>query len=305
LRQIGTLPRDLDPKVFSDYLLGLGVKSRVDEQPDGWLIWVYEEDHVSRSAAELKAYAANPDAPQYADAQRAARDVRRREDQQEKEFRRNYREVSDQWAAPGLRRRPLTTALVMISVVVYAMMNWPGLSDPVQDLLGFVSWRYGPPELRPWKGLDDIVHGQIWRLITPIFLHYKVMGVPILHLLFNMSWLLGLGTLIEIRRGTRVLAIVVLSTALLSNVGEYAYTLRSVGKVIGFGGMSGVVYGLFGYVWMKGRYEPEQGLVMHPNNVAIMLVWLFLCMSGMMGPVANAAHVVGLIAGVTLGLARI
>ena len=38
-----------------------------------------------------------------------------------------------------------------------------------------------------------------------------------------------------------------------------------------FGGMSGVVYALFGYIWMKGLYEPEQGMILHPNTVNIML----------------------------------
>ena len=41
-----------------------------------------------------------------------------------------------------------------------------------------------------------------------------------------------------------------------------------------------MVYGLFGYVWMKGRHEPEQGMALHPNNVSIMLFWLVLCMTG-------------------------
>ena len=27
MRQIGTLPKSLDPKVFADYLLGLGIKT--------------------------------------------------------------------------------------------------------------------------------------------------------------------------------------------------------------------------------------------------------------------------------------
>ena len=34
---------------------------------------------------------------------------------------------------------------------------------------------------------------------------------------------------------------------------------------------------------MKGLYEPEQGMIMHPNTVTIMLLWLVLCMTGVIG----------------------
>lgn len=55
VRQIGTLPKGRDPKIFSDYLLTLGIKTRADEQPDGWNLWVYNEDQVPRRATSCKA----------------------------------------------------------------------------------------------------------------------------------------------------------------------------------------------------------------------------------------------------------
>ena len=55
------------------------------------------------------------------------------------------------------------------------------------------------------------------------------------------------------------------------------------------------VYALFGYIWMKGLHEPEQGMGVHPNTVNIMMLWLVVCMTGMLGPIANAAHVMGLV----------
>lgn len=69
--------------------------------------------------------------------------------------------------------------------------------------------------------------------------------------------------------------------------------------------MSGVAYALFGYIWMKGQHEPEQGMILHPSTVQTMLFWLVLCMMGFVGNVANAAHVVGVAVGIICGLARL
>ncbi len=127
----------------------------------------------------------------------------------------------------------------------------------------------------------------------------------ILHIFFNMSCLSYFGTVIEIRRGTLRLAGLVLIAAILSNVGQFMWMERTdPGEPHRFLGFSGVDYALFGYIWMKGLYEPEQGMTVHPNNVNIMLGWLVLCMTGMLGPIGNAAHFVGLAVGVALGVLR-
>jgi GlpG protein len=298
LRQIGTLPRSLDPKVFTDYLLTLGMKSRSDEQPEGWIVWIYNEDHLARARDELESYLNHPEDPRYQNAAQSAQAIRRQEQQLDQQFRKNYREVSDQWAYPGLRRRPLTLALIAVSVAVFLLQHLAS-GAWVEERLLFTTFHRGPEGGLRDDGLNPVLQGQAWRLVTPIFMH-----VNIFHILFNMWWLRDLGTLIEIRRGTLRLAGLVLIAAVLSNLGEYLYEVRTADVASAAEGMSGVVYALFGYVWMKGLYEPEQGMIMHPNNVAIMIFWLFLCMTGVIGPIANAAHVVGLAVGVAFGVFR-
>jgi GlpG protein len=68
--------------------------------------------------------------------------------------------------------------------------------------------------------------------------------------------------------------------------------------------MSGVDLALFGYIWMKGMYEPESGLGMHPNSVVWMIVFLvFTIFHGIPGvPIAHGAHLVGLAVGVLAGV---
>ena len=80
---------------------------------------------------------------------------------------------------------------------------------------------------------------------------------------------------------------------------------RELGSGPFFGGMSGVVYALFGYVWIKGKYEPHLNMGVSQQTVLIMMVWLVICMVGLIGNVANMAHLVGLIVGVAAAYAPI
>ena len=65
--------------------------------------------------------------------------------------------------------------------------------------------------------------------------------------------------------------------------------------------MSGVVYGLVGYVWIRGKFDAGSGLYLHSSTVTMMLIWFFVCLVGIMGPIANAAHAAGLVSGMAWG----
>ena len=180
-------------------------------------------------------------------------------------------------------------------------------TSPVQQALSIASYHVRPEgdHLKlAWLWLQDIQSGQVWRLVTPIFLHF---GLP--HLVFNMVVLWQFGVLIEARRGPWRYLALILVTAVLSNLAQYFLTVTwengalSVQANPAFGGMSGVIYGMFGYLWMKSRYEPALGLTLSPGIVILLIAWLFVCMSGVIGSVANTAHVAGLLVGVIIGVA--
>lgn len=285
MRQIGTLSKIDEARRLSDHLLTLGMTTRVEERPDGWAIWVYNEDHVAQARQELDAFRQNSDDPRYQAAEASAKDIRREFEQLDQQFRKNYREMRNRWDRPNFRRRPLTIALIAICVAVF-LGTYMGPSG--EEWLGRLTF-----------SVKGIVRGEVWRLVTPIFLHFS--GI---HIVFNVWALAAIGTLIEYRRGTLVLGVLVLLSAIASNVGQYIYLLEVNRPQVLFGGMSGVVYALFGYVWMKGRHEPEQGMILHPSSVQTMLFWLVLCMTGLVGNIANAAHVIGLVVGILIGLAR-
>ena len=273
------------------------MQARFDERPEGWLVWVYNEDHVPRARDELEVYLKRPDDPRFDQASRRADDLRRQQEKLDREYRKNFREVSDQWTGLLIRQRPLTLALVVIALVVFVLEQSPQGAQ-IEHALMMTTLRHDA--LRGWQdeGLKPVLSGELWRLVTPIFLHFNI-----LHILFN-CWIITVeGTMIELRRGTLRLSLLVLVSAVVSNLGQYFYMERvNVEGLHLFGGLSGVGYALFGYLWMKGQYEPESGLTLHPYTIFAMLSWLALCMTGSLGPVANAAHLVGLFVGVTFGI---
>ena len=71
--------------------------------------------------------------------------------------------------------------------------------------------------------MGDIERGEVWRLVTPILMHCN----QILHIVFNLLMFRMLGTLIEVRRGTLRLAVLVLVSAAVSNYGQYQWMVRT------------------------------------------------------------------------------
>jgi GlpG protein len=136
----------------------------------------------------------------------------------------------------------------------------------------------------------DVRSGQVWRLVTPAIMHGGF-----IHILFNMWWLKDLGSAVEHRQSTRFLIAFFLITAIASNVLQYVLSGPR------FVGMSGVVYALFGYVWIRGRFDPSSGYGMTQTTIVIMIGFFILCWTGLVGPIANWAHTGGLVAGAVWG----
>jgi GlpG protein len=186
----------------------------------------------------------------------------------------------------------LTAALVLISVAIWLAMLFSN-DTTLLKLLLIDPHDIGISPSNRWRhGLEAIKHGQIWRLITPIFIHDLRM---FLHILFNMLWLRDLGTMIEVRLGWKYLLAQVLVIGSLSNLAQYFISGPA------FGGMSGVVYGLLGYIWMKSKFDPGSGFFLHEVTVVMMLIWLGFGFTNLLS-IANTVHTVGLLTRVVWGL---
>lgn len=129
-----------------------------------------------------------------------------------------------------------------------------------------------------------------------------MIGAFPIHLLFNMMWLWDQGGSIEKARSAWYLLVIVLITGVASNVGEYFSSVYfGYGRSYLFGGMSGVVYGLLGFNFVRRRFDPFFPVHVHPGLMQFMLLWLVLGFTGLLGNIANAAHLIGLLSGGLLG----
>lgn len=291
MRKIGTLPSEQQAKLFEDFLLTEEIGANIDTSGDEWNIWILDEDQVEQAKQELAAFTEDPGAEKYQAATRQAEAIRDERIAQARAAVKRQVKVRDTWNQPFTSRCPVTSLLIGVSVVVFLLMQTNDYNIPIRQALSICSFEVSGDMVRYDTRLLDIQKGELWRLVSPIFLHFGP-----LHILFNCIMTYQLGGAIEINRGSLKLAAMVILIAVPSNLAQYWFS----GPM--FGGLSGVVYGLFGYMWMKSLYDPQSSFFIPPNMVIILIGWFFLCIAGVVGNVANYAHGFGLGTGIAIGL---
>ena len=183
------------------------------------------------------------------------------------------------------------------SASLWSGLQFKAFSGPVTLLVLFLALLvYGWQQIAPQQASAALgiflqpgaIHlAESWRWFSPALLHFSLT-----HLVFNLMWWLLLAGQFERRLGSGQLLSVALSSALIANVAQYVL----VGPY--FGGLSGVVYALFGYFWWAGRLNPAQGLQLDKGLVAFMLIWMVLGFLDVLWvSMANWAHLGGLLAG--------
>jgi GlpG protein len=281
MRLIGHLKNEASAKTFSGYLASLDIRNLIESDAEGWAVWIHSEDQIEPGQQALAAFERNPSDKKYQSASQAAEVMERQRRRDEAKAAKRLHDRDRIWAKSNLA--PLTLSLIGLSVAVTLVIGfYPNFHD--FHWLAIDDARFG--------FLSEVKAGQVWRLLTPIFVHL----FP-LHLIFNMVWLRDLGGMIELRQGLFKLALLVVVVGIASNLGQYCMSGPS------FGGMSGVIYGLFGYIWLRSQCDPASGLGLPSSTVLVMMVWYFVCLTDLIGPVANTAHTVGLGVGALWGAA--
>lgn len=154
---------------------------------------------------------------------------------------------------------------------------------------------YGWQQVAPWQALQalqlkaelGLSVAQGWRWFSPGWLHFSAS-----HLVFNLIWVWYLLGPLELKLGRIVAIGLTVLVLFLSNAAQFFMQDSH------FGGMSGLVYGLFGFYWICGWLKPNWGLQISGALIGFMLLWLLIGFFDLLWiSMANWAHLAGLVAG--------
>lgn len=277
MRLIGEVIEAGQADKFINYLASKDIEAQVRDHEPGYGIWVLDEDQLGIGEELFKKFTQDPNADEFNVAKAP---------QPKKE---NASSIRRSWS-PEIRETTLTTNLPVTWTVIglCVFMALLALVPAFSALRGFF---YFSEEMG--RNFPEISNGQIWRLVTPVFLHGNA-----LHLFFNMLWMYQLGGEIESEEGSRFLAVFLVLTAIVCDVAQYLVSGPA------FVGLSGVVYAFLSYIWIMSRRSTTTRYGMNDQTLIFMLVWLFICIVGIIPSVANTQHVVGLLLGFVWGWLR-
>ncbi len=259
--------------LFANYMKTCSISLHVEKSTEAdYILYCHEED-VAQVTKEFEAFILNPYANKY---QQAAWD--------------HGETVSlhkDDYTLLASFKDSFLAHAGVLTLVIFLVCWFVFLGSQ----LGWSQILYSHLHFYRQLSLDAFVAEPL-RLIGPVFFHFSW-----LHIVFNSMWWWQLGGSIEKKLGITCLLNLLLISAIVSNLGQYMVSGAN------FGGLSGVVYALVGFVWWLGYLAPEQGLSLAKPIVAFLLFWLVLGFTDLL-PVnlANTAHLLGLISGCLLAL---
>lgn len=320
MRLIGSLKDKAQAEKFAAHLLTQGIHTHLESEQDDIEMWIKDEDRVEQAVDLLHEFQTDPTAAKYADAIPRAKQI---QDEAIKKRRLVEKNVVNVAGTGVQRNHPLTISLMVICGVVALLTNFgaPNSMDKATfRALAFNGvanpdateiWLANNQDAEAWDvKLASVKRGEFWRLATPMFLHHGV-----LHLLFNMYWLFIFGSQIENRYGSFWYGLLVIAAAMISNFAQCTVPIDVGGSapfftgsflINGLGGMSGVVYALFGFVLMRMTYDRSSGLFVQQSTVIFLMIWLVFCMTPLASDItgsntANWAHAIGLLVGLVAG----
>jgi GlpG protein len=286
MRKAGILTSKDEAQKLTSAFFAHGIEAQVHEESGNYTFWVVEDDRMDEARSLFSLLASDPENQIFRTKVPVA--PKEKPTNLEKKAGMNRARHIDVrhevFGRANVSGMYVTIFLIVISVLLTAVANMP-------SAVGFVRSLYFSEYMG--RSFPEILGGQVWRIITPIFLHGGF-----LHLLFNMMWLYQLGGTIERLEKSWYLTALIFGLAALCNTAQYLVS----GPL--FIGMSGVVYGLLGYVWLMSMYQPRGQYFISQGTITFMMIWLVVCLVGIIPNVANTQHVAGMVLGSAWGWIR-
>lgn len=262
---------------FSSALHKIKFPHRLSEHKNGFALWVYHEQHVA-TANELYQRYINNTLP-------------------EVQVEKPVSAVNTRQLTGYLRLYPITLLLILGSIIGFISIKLQWIA--IIELFSFQGFGLSGVVIdinSPVVAMQQIQSGEIWRLFTPVFLHFDFM-----HIAFNMVLLWFFANQIERVEGRLLILVYAGVTGVASNTVQFLMSPESL-----FGGMSGVNYGLLAYCCLI-NYLSKKTLYHYPSGflwfAIVMMMLGFLGVFSLFGyGIANWAHLAGLVAGFGLAL---
>ena len=258
-------------KSFADYMSSHGIHIQIITEDSGeGSLWLEDLQHEENVRKELKNFLNKP-------------------------YEAKYQVVSWKMAEPTTSKiqykkmnpltlskkkvGPLTLAVMIITTLVFILLEL-GQFNRIFTALHFPVL----PDQR-W---------QLWRWISHSMLHFST-----LHFIFNLLWWWKCAGEIERKLGSGKLFFLFTASAVASGAAQAWY------EGVHFGGLSGIIYAFLGYIWIVNKNQPQKGLYIESTIFGGMLIWLVIGFIQPFIPIANIAHLSGLIAGISLGFLEV
>ncbi|OTA20538.1 rhomboid family intramembrane serine protease GlpG [Xenorhabdus beddingii] len=255
-------------QAFIDYMAVQGIHLTMQPTNEPLLVelWLEDDSQLNLVEQELRQFARDPLNERYQAASWQAG---------KSSGSLNYRNNLN-WSDIKNQSGPLTITITALCILVYVWMDIAGMPEVMNWLA--------------WPGSDQYL--ELWRWVSPALLHFSL---P--HILFNLALWWYFGSQVERKISTGKLFEITLVSAVFS---DWAQSLFSGSH---FGGLSGVVYALIGYVWLTGEMSPKRGISAPRGLIAFSVIWLLAGYFKLFSlNIANAAHIAGLIIGLLMGL---
>ncbi len=178
-----------------------------------------------------------------------------------------------------IRYYPVISTILLIHIVLYLLTALPIFPNQLLFEL--------------FAGVNlFIMQGEIWRIVTPIFLHSGFS-----HFLFNSFSLVIFGPALEKMIGSKRFTIVYLVTGISANIATFFLEPLTYIHV----GSSGAIFGIFGYyisilVLQKHRMSKDN------KQLLVTITVISIIMTFVQPNINVTAHLFGIISGFLIGV---